>query len=473
VRRLLLALLLAIAAPAAARPTYFEVLTETFSFAPGDRLYACGVCHYRWTGTGARNPFGTSVEQQLYLGKPIAQALASAVTEDPDGDGFTSLAELETHATLPGYSCTNFFDAIGAPSDWHSFITPGVVSCLEPKDARIAPEMLVYTVEAHTVESRVVTLFNNGSDFPIEVSSIALLPGASATLTIDAPATPLVLAFGETAEVTVTFAPEATLLDDATLRFVTDDPDEPSLDVAISLTAFERTLAQPERRAACLRDLDRATRRYSKTQLLETGRCQADEARGRACRTGARDLSLLRAQKKLGDAFGGDRDRACAEGGLSPTLIGQDEYCGGSCGAIRLVQFPDLAECLACRHDEVSDALLAATLGAAPPDPPGVAETAPAGRCAASLVTGARTAVAKIQDLLSRCRLANVTAAEPVDCLATTADAREAIRADLARRLERCKDQAGLTGCFANGGDPACLGEAADAAAAALVEDLF
>jgi hypothetical protein len=473
VRRLLLAALLLLAIPAAARPTYFEVLTETFDFAPGDRLYACGVCHFRWTGTGARNPFGTTVEQQLYLGKPIDEALDIAVAQDPDGDGFTSLAELTTHATLPGYSCANFFDAIDAPADWHTFITPGVASCFEPKDARVAPGALVYTTEADTVESKVVTLFNNGADFAIAVDGVALLPGANAALSIDAPAVPFVLAVGETAEITVTFAPTSFVLGSATLRFATDDPDEPNLDVGIALNAFERTLAQPERRAACLRDLDRAARRYTGAQLLESGRCQTDEARGRACREGARDVALLRAAGKLRTAFGGTRDRACANDGLSPSLIGQDATCGGACGSIALVDFGDLADCLVCRHEEVSDALFAEILGAAPPDPPGVAETAAAGKCAASLVAGARKVVAKSAELLSRCRLANVVAAEPADCDAETAAARTELRAQLAARFDRCRDRAGLTGCFEGGADPACLGEAADAAAAALVEDLF
>jgi hypothetical protein len=468
-----LALVSVVAAPAAARPTYFEVLTQTFDLQPGDALYACGVCHYRWTGTGARNLFGTSVEQELYLGKTITQAIADAVPGDPDGDGFASLDELTTHQTLPGYSCTNFFDAIGAPADWHSFITPNVVSCLEPKDVRLAPANLVYTTETNTVESQTVTIFNNGADFPIEVTSVALAAGAPGTFSIDAPAVPFELAVGETAAVAVTFAPTGPDSVSTTLRVVSDDPDEPALDVAIVATAFQRPLAQAPRRAACLADLDRAVRRYTKTQLLETTRCATDEARGRACRAGARDVALLRAEAKLLPVFGGAKDRACAAGGLSPTLIGQDDRCGEGCDTIRLVTFPDLAECLVCRQQEVSDGLVAALLGAAPPDRPGIAETAPAGRCAAAITAGARKLVAKSQDLLSRCRLANVTAAEPVDCAVETAAAREALRADLARRFERCADTAGLAGCFEGGADPACLGDAADAAAQTLVEDLF
>ena len=52
---------------ALARPTYFDVFTTRYGITASDRLYACGVCHYKWTGTGARNPFGYAVEQQLYI----------------------------------------------------------------------------------------------------------------------------------------------------------------------------------------------------------------------------------------------------------------------------------------------------------------------------------------------------------------------------------------------------------------------
>src|SRR4030095_7123521 len=102
--------------------------------------------------------------QQLYLGKPISPAIDAAVLQDPDGDGFASLEEITTHETLPGYSCANFFDAIEAPNDWHTFITPGVPSCLEPKDIRAAPTVLNLTTDAGSQISRTLTIFNNGKD---------------------------------------------------------------------------------------------------------------------------------------------------------------------------------------------------------------------------------------------------------------------------------------------------------------------
>ena len=166
----------AVALPAAARPTYFQVLTAKYGFVEGDRLYARGVCHYRWEGTGARNLFGSTVEQELYNGKPISAAIDAAVPLDPDEDGFTSLEELTVHETLPGFSCDNFFESIDPPPDWHTFITPFVPSCLEPKDIRANPVQVVFQTDARSTESQTVTIFNNGKDDPIEVTSMSSGP---------------------------------------------------------------------------------------------------------------------------------------------------------------------------------------------------------------------------------------------------------------------------------------------------------
>ena len=142
--RLVLAATVALLAArsADARPTYFDAFRTLYGINDGDNLDACGVCHFLWTGTGARNPFGNAVEQQLYVGKSITQALTDIEPDDPDGDTFSNLDEILAQ-TLPGYSCANFQDAIGQPSDWHTYITPGVPSCLEPLDIRVAPSLVV------------------------------------------------------------------------------------------------------------------------------------------------------------------------------------------------------------------------------------------------------------------------------------------------------------------------------------------
>ena len=83
---------LALPPPAAARPLYFDTFTSLYGITEGNDLYACGVCHRRWEGTGARNPFGTAVEQQLYLAKPITAAIQAVEGNDTDLDGVSNVA---------------------------------------------------------------------------------------------------------------------------------------------------------------------------------------------------------------------------------------------------------------------------------------------------------------------------------------------------------------------------------------------
>jgi hypothetical protein len=464
---------LALPRPAEARPTYFDVLVGKFGFAPGDPLHACGVCHYKWEGTGARNPFGTTVEQELYLGKPIDQAIDDAVGLDPDDDGFTSLEELATHETLPGYSCANFFDAVGAPPDWHTFVTPFVPSCLEPKDIRVGPEFVNVTVDAGSSAERTVTVFNNGKDDPIEVLSYGLAPGAPPSLAVDGPAAPFTLEVGETAALTLSFAPTGAVLADTALRIESDDPDEATLQVGVTAIGRVQPLAPAQARAACLRDVDKAQRAFSKTHMKEWGRCHGDEVEGFACDAGARDRKLVGASAKLHGAVGGEKDRRCEAAGLTPRLAGHPERCGGGCGAIALADFGDLADCLGCRQEEETQAMLAAALGAVPPDVPDpVARDA--ARCADPLLEALRKGVAKAHKLLGRCELENVTAAEPVDCEAALAADLARVRSDVDARLARCADTAGLAGCYAGpSGSPGCLGDAAVSIAADLVDAAF
>lgn len=466
--------LLLCAQPGAARPTYFEVLTGSYGFVPGDPLYACGVCHYKWDGTGARNPFGTSVEQQLYLGKSIEQALEAAVAgdADADSDGFTSLAELEA-GTLPGYSCDNYFEAIGAPANWHTFVTPGVASCLEPKDVRVAPSSTGFLSEVGDVDDVTITVFNNGAELPIEIESYGFVPPAPAALSVEGPPAPFSLGVGESAELVVTFSPQAVAIVMATLRISSDDPDEPVLDVPVSAFASLRPLGPLAARTACLRDVDRAMRRYGKTHLAAWTRCQADEAAGKGCRLGRRNVALLRAEEKLRDAIGGERDRRCAGASLSPSLLGHSDRCGGGCGHIELDSFGELADCLICRQGEARDALLDAALGAAPPDLPARAGSRAAERCQSRLLADSRRIATKAQKLFGRCELENVGADEPLDCAAANAAALEKLTAKLATRFTRCPDADALEGCFEETGDATCLGETAAQGAATLVDTTF
>lgn len=458
---------------ATARPTYFEVLTSKYGFVEGDRLFACGVCHYRWEGTGARNPFGTTVEQELYLGKPISSAIDAAVPLDPDDDGYTSLEELTVYETLPGYSCANFFEAIDPPPDWHTFISPLVVSCLEPKDIRTDPIQVVFQTDARSTASQVVTIYNNGKDDPIEVLSYGLLPGAHAALSLAGPPAPFTLEVGETAGIELSFAPTGAVLTETSVRIESDDPDEPTLDVGVTAIGRVQPLAPAEPRAACLRDVDQAARGFTKTHLKEWSRCEGDEVAGFACDGGARDKKLFGASDKLHGAVGGAKDKRCEGANLTPRLVGQEEVCGGGCDAIVLTDFVDFADCLECRQEEATSAMLAAALGATPPDEPSVVGP-DAARCADQLLKGLQKGIAKAEQLLGRCELENVTAATPVDCAVELAADLERVRTDVDARLAKCGDTDGLVGCYAGpSGSPTCLGEAAVAIGGGLVDATF
>jgi hypothetical protein len=164
-----------------ARPTYFDAFTSLYSIVPDSNLDACGVCHFKWNGTGQRNPYGSTVEQHLYLGKSITQSLIDSELTDSDSDGFSNGDEITIHETLPAYSCDNYFLASGNPPvDYHTYCEPFVATCLVPIDIRLSTNLVgSFGVEVGETEIYSVEVFNNGSTFPVNVSSSAFQVGAS------------------------------------------------------------------------------------------------------------------------------------------------------------------------------------------------------------------------------------------------------------------------------------------------------
>jgi hypothetical protein len=455
---------------AQARPQYFEIFTTRYDIASGDRLYACGVCHLKWTGTGGRNPFGTAVEQQLYVGKQINQALQDIEGDDADVDGFTNVDEIVNYLTLPGYSCTNFYDAIGAPVGFDTYITPMVASCLEPLDIRVSPTSVSVLANAGDVVVETVTIHNNGSTDPLNVSSYALVAGTHAAFSISGPATPVQIPVGSSIAVDVVFAPAAGALATGTLRITSDDPDEGTLDVPLAGIGVNRVLAPAEDRAACLKSVDSAFRRYAKTHLQQWSRCYGDEIAGRACDAGVRDVKIGKAAARLRAKVGGTADRRCAGAGLKPFPLGFDNTCGGGCGDIVLSNMSAFADCLVCRQEEVTRAALVASSGTMPPDVP-ASVGAEAAACGRRLVDKLGSSVGGVQKLLGRCEIGNITAATPVDCAATYATDLAAVRARIDAQVGRCGDTTGLGGClFGVGADPACLGTTATTLGTTLVD---
>lgn len=457
-----------------ARPLYFQNLTTIYGLVPGDEIYACGVCHQRWEGTGGRNPYGTAVEQQLYLGKSIVDAILDIANEDTDLDGFLNGDELANHRTLPGYNCSNYGLAVNPPAWFQSIITPGVPTCLEPKDIEVTPSIVALLTEVGEPTSAVVELINNGTDFPVEITSVAFLAGAHPTLSVVAPPTPFSIPVGERVQVQVQFNAPGSVLAAGTLRIASDDPDESNIDVAVSALSFVDPLAPPDVRARCLKDMEKGLERLTKAHLREWGDCYLDEAAGVACDTAKRDVRIAKAEAKLRSVVGGARDRNCAGASMSAGLLGLPAQCGAPCGSITQNTMTRIADCLVCQQTAATNAMLTATIGTAPPDLPMTTLSPAAQRCSQQLVIGVQNGIRAVQRAIAACELEAVVADTEVDCEAQLAPvlAREAAKAD--QKLDRCTDTTGMEGClFGPSPDPACLGLTAVQVGTTLAETVF
>jgi hypothetical protein len=455
-----------------ARPLYFDNLVSIYSLTPSDDIHACGVCHRIWTGTGPRNPYGSAVEQQLYLGKPIATAIADVAGSDTDGDGFSNGDELGVHRTLPGYSCADYFLAIDPPPSFQSLITPGVPSCLEPKDIRIDPDNVGFVTEVGSSSSVNVEIFNNGADFDLTVSAYGFLAGASPTLSVSGPATPIVIPVGDSVLLTVTFAPPAAVLASGTLRITSDDPDEADVDLPVSGISFDSPLAPAAERAACLGDVAKQMERYTKAHLKEWGACFTTEQRGIACDAGRRDLKIGQAEVRLRAVLGGPTDRTCAPRSLTPVRLGLPDTCGGSCDAIELDDLASIADCLVCRQEAATGAMLAAAVGTAPPDLPGTLAGQALG-CSRGLVAAMQKVIRKDQKALDECR-ADAILTPSIDCATTVAPLLATQAAKVDGVVGRCSDTTDMEGClFEPSPDPGCVGNAATAIATDLADAVF
>lgn len=469
-----LAAVTTISGDAYARPQYFDAFRAKYSIMNGDNLDACGVCHYNWQGTGARNPFGSTVEQQLYIGKSIDQSLTDVEGMDPDGDAFTSIDEILAQ-TLPGYSCTNFQQAINPDPDWHSFVTPLVPSCLEPLDIRVTPLTVTVLTEVGDQDVITITVFNNGTDFPLDISSYGFLAGTPAAFTAMGPTPPFSIPVGGTALIDIVFTPVIPVVANGTFRIESNDPDEAQLDIPLGGFGFVKNLAPADARAECREWIDRQESKYARTVLREWTRCFQDEVFGFACDTGRRDLKVASAAEKLRAAVGGAKDKRCAGAGLTASSIDLPLLCEGGCSSISTSSLSGFADCLICRTDEARDDMLRDGLGTAPPDlPPNTLTDAVVRACQKKLLKGMQKGIGKVQKLLGPCEVANITAVTPVDCAATSTAALDAIRAKVDATIEKCGDTTGMLGClFDPMPDPQCLGNSAQGVGEDLIDQVF
>ena len=154
-------------------------------------------------------------------------AYGLTAASDTDGDGFTNEDEVTIHGTLPGYSCANYTLASETPANFQSLITPGVPTCLEPRDIAVAPDVAAFRTEVGKTETVDVIVSNNGADLPLTVTGFAVLPGSDPAYTVTGPGVPVAIPLGQSITLTVQFAPTVPGLPNGTLRIQSDDPDEP------------------------------------------------------------------------------------------------------------------------------------------------------------------------------------------------------------------------------------------------------
>ncbi len=74
----------------------------------------CGVCHFDFGGSDARNPYGLAVEVGLNNGLSIEEAIAAVENDDSDADGFnnhietTDIVNFSNTPTFPGLTIDNY-----------------------------------------------------------------------------------------------------------------------------------------------------------------------------------------------------------------------------------------------------------------------------------------------------------------------------------------------------------------------------
>jgi hypothetical protein len=133
-----------------AKPEIRESLFDAYPELLGTRLddvasqaEHCGLCHYKFTGGGPRNPYGLAVEGAL-AGYPNTdagrqQAIVSVEGADSDGDGYASLEEMydwityTNTPTFPGLTQSNYTSTSKVEiADILPYLTPTAVTDVTP-----------------------------------------------------------------------------------------------------------------------------------------------------------------------------------------------------------------------------------------------------------------------------------------------------------------------------------------------------
>ena len=137
------------------RDSFFEVYPDAIGTVldtvPSNTNH-CGVCHWKFEGSGARNPYGAALEAAL-PGYPNTaagrfDAILSIQLQDPDGDGFSTLVEVTdtinyiNTPTFPGLTPGNVGGVLDVDvADIQDYLVPSAGGDTTPPDvAVISPD---------------------------------------------------------------------------------------------------------------------------------------------------------------------------------------------------------------------------------------------------------------------------------------------------------------------------------------------
>jgi hypothetical protein len=128
------------------------------------RLDTCGLCHVNFNKNSALNVYGDNFVDAGGKSNQTA-ALKAIEVNDPDSDGFSSLAEINT-LFLPGWNCDNIASAVDAPADVINFVNPNGCGVATAPDISISPLTLnfgVVTVEMIDTQTTVISNLGKAS----------------------------------------------------------------------------------------------------------------------------------------------------------------------------------------------------------------------------------------------------------------------------------------------------------------------
>ena len=128
-------------------PNLLDTFNSTYGTA-GTRLDTCGTCHFDFNGGGALNPYGTD----------------STEGADPDADQATSLTEINAFF-MPGYSCSNYTQAVNAPADLATYVDAANPGCGPVVATTVLAAVLPSSrsVEVNTPATAFATIINSGT----------------------------------------------------------------------------------------------------------------------------------------------------------------------------------------------------------------------------------------------------------------------------------------------------------------------